>query len=331
MSTRTLGPIEDLLTADHARLDALLERADRGGTIDTTAYAELRAGLLRHIAMEEKVLLRDAAQRRGGMPLAIAREVHRDHGKIAALLVPTPTHALCEELRRTLDAHDALEEGAEGVYAACDALAGESAREVVARLSKQPEVPMAKHYDGPLVGIQKKRMEMDVADPVAHLLACHERIRSFVGVSARIASTPTAPHDDIAEAVARVRRYFTVALPLHEQDEELSILPRLMHASWGAQVGDALAIMTADHAKLRAILDELDASWRVLADDPAQIASLAPRLAVPQRALEELFERHLAMEETTIFPSLSRVLHPETLTEIAAEIRARRTSSTQAT
>jgi hypothetical protein len=275
-------------------------------------------------------LLRDAAARRGGRPLPIARELRRDHGKIAALLVPTPTPALCEELRRTLEAHNALEEGAAGVYAECDALAGDRGAEVVARFRAQPEVPMAKYYDGPLVAVQKKRMEMDTSDPVAHLLACHERIRSFVALSARMISTPAAPHGDIADAVARVRRYFTVALPLHEQDEELSIRPRLIRANAAVDVEDALAMMTAQHTTLHEILGELEASWRVLAEDPAQLASLAPRLEGPQRALEELFDLHLSMEETVVFPALPRLLRPDALSEIVTEIRARRTAETMA-
>jgi hypothetical protein len=56
--TSMAGPIETFLTADHARIDALLAKAERpDGTIDAEVYAEFRQGLLRHIAMEEKILL----------------------------------------------------------------------------------------------------------------------------------------------------------------------------------------------------------------------------------------------------------------------------------
>lgn len=52
------GKIHCYLAADHDRLDALLERAISDPTnIDAAAYAQFRAGLLKHIAMEEKVLL----------------------------------------------------------------------------------------------------------------------------------------------------------------------------------------------------------------------------------------------------------------------------------
>lgn len=53
------GPIYRFLADDHARLHALFEWAfDHGENFDHAAYAEFRAGLLKHIAMEEKILLR---------------------------------------------------------------------------------------------------------------------------------------------------------------------------------------------------------------------------------------------------------------------------------
>jgi len=57
------GKIHCYLAGDHDRLDALLERAmSDPANIDAAAYAQFRAGLLKHIAMEEKVLL-PAAQK----------------------------------------------------------------------------------------------------------------------------------------------------------------------------------------------------------------------------------------------------------------------------
>jgi hypothetical protein len=144
------GPIEVFMTEDHVRLDRLLKRALReDGSIDATPYDEFRRGLLRHIAMEEKVLLPFARARNGGEPLAMARTLRTDHGEIAKLLVPTPTSALCQELCEVLARHNGLEEGLHGLYAACDALAGRDADDVVTCLRAVPEVPVAPHYDGP--------------------------------------------------------------------------------------------------------------------------------------------------------------------------------------
>ena len=152
------GPIETFLTADHARLDSLLAVAVRpDGTVDAQAYAAFRQGLLRHIAMEEKVLLPYAKAKRGGEALPVAAQLRKDHGALAALLVPSPTPQICAELRAILSRHNALEEGHEGLYAACDTLAHGEADGVIARLGALPSVPMAPHYDGPLVSKHLQR------------------------------------------------------------------------------------------------------------------------------------------------------------------------------
>jgi hypothetical protein len=144
--------IHCLLADDHRRLDALLERATaNAGRIDCEAYAEFRAGLLKHIGMEEKVLLPAVHRLRGGEPLAVAASLRLQHGAIAALLVPTPTPDVVATLRAVLDAHNALEEGPGGLYETCETIAGKRVDALVADLRAAPEVPVAAHVDGPKV------------------------------------------------------------------------------------------------------------------------------------------------------------------------------------
>lgn len=145
-----VGPIEELLTSDHARLSALLDRADAGTDLDRTAYDELRRGLLRHIALEEKVLL-PAVREATGAAHPLARDLRVEHGHIAKLLVPPPSRALCDELRQVLVRHNALEEGEGALYATCDRLLVKDLPGVLRRLREYPEVPAAPYYDGPLL------------------------------------------------------------------------------------------------------------------------------------------------------------------------------------
>jgi hypothetical protein len=147
-----VGPIYRFLAGDHARLDRLLERAvTEAGAIDRAAYAEFRAGLLKHIGMEEKILLPAAQRLRGGEAFALAAKVQRDHGALAALLVPTPTPAIIATLRTILEGHNALEEGSGGLYECCERLMGAEAEVLLAQLQAAPEVPVAPHADGPQV------------------------------------------------------------------------------------------------------------------------------------------------------------------------------------
>jgi hypothetical protein len=146
------GPLRTFLASDHTRLDGLLRRAmTAGGAVDRAASAEFRAGLLRHISLEEKILLPAAQRWQGGDPLPLAATLRLDHGALAALLVPTPTPAIIAALRTVLTAHNPLEEGPGGVYERCEHLAGAEADALLAQLHAAFEVPVAPYSDGPQV------------------------------------------------------------------------------------------------------------------------------------------------------------------------------------
>ncbi len=146
------GPIFQLLAEDHARLEALLRKAvARPGEFDRESFAAFREGLLRHIALEEKILLPAAREARGGEPLPQARRLRVDHGAIAALLVPTPDEEIVGEIRKILGPHNELEEAEGGLYATCDALLSAEAAAIVERMRAYPPVKVARHKDGPRV------------------------------------------------------------------------------------------------------------------------------------------------------------------------------------
>src|SRR5262245_35531822 len=146
------GPLYRFLAADHARLDIVLRCAIAvPGQIDRAAYAEFRSGLLKHIGMEEKILLPAAQRVRGGEPLPLAAKLRLDHGALAALLVPTPTPAIISALRTILTAHNPREERPGGTYEVCEQLVGPEADALLARLQNAPEVPVSPHADSPRV------------------------------------------------------------------------------------------------------------------------------------------------------------------------------------
>lgn len=146
------GSITRILVDDHRRLERLLESAiDRGGRVERKSYDGFRAGLLRHIGIEEKILLPAALRQRGGEPLPIAAKLRLDHGAIAALLMPTPTFGVLATLRSVLEKHNLLEEGPEGLYHTCDTVLGEEIDQLVIRLSAAPEVTVLPCSDTPAV------------------------------------------------------------------------------------------------------------------------------------------------------------------------------------
>lgn len=140
-----------LLEDDHARLDALLDRAVADPEkIDEEAYMEFRRGLLRHIGIEEKLFM-SKLRAEGGEAAELAHLIRQEHSAIALLLVPPPTHALVAELRILLTAHNPLEEGPDGMYAIAERLLGDDLAEVVEKARNAPPVPPAPYRDGPRV------------------------------------------------------------------------------------------------------------------------------------------------------------------------------------
>jgi hypothetical protein len=147
-----MGPIHRLLAGDHARLDVLLTCASPpSGGMDLASFALFRAGILRHIGMEEKVLLQEGRRANGGEPLPMASRLRIDHGAIAILLVPSPTPGTVAEIRSILAGHNEVEEGPDGFYEVSDRLLAPSVEAVLERLRTFPEVKLAPHVDGPRV------------------------------------------------------------------------------------------------------------------------------------------------------------------------------------
>jgi hypothetical protein len=146
------GPVTHFLMEDHRRLENLLQSAvAQADQVDQGAYTQFRAGLLRHIGMEEKILLPAAQRLRDGEPLLIASKLRLDHGALATLLMPTPTAPIIARIRGILKEHNILEEGPGGLYETCDELAGSEATQLLAKLKAAPEVTVLPHSDTPTV------------------------------------------------------------------------------------------------------------------------------------------------------------------------------------
>jgi hypothetical protein len=146
------GPITDFLVKDHERLEGLLQSAvAHAGSIDQETYDQFRAGLLRHIGLEEKILLPAAQRLRSGEPLSIAAKLRLDHGAIASLLMPLPSAAVIATIRAVLKVHNTIEEGPGGLYETCDELAGSEAAQLLAKLEAAPELGVLPCSDSPVV------------------------------------------------------------------------------------------------------------------------------------------------------------------------------------
>lgn len=167
-----------------------------------------------------------------------------------------------------------------------------------------------------------RRPDIAPDDVVGPLLACHERIRMFSGMAERLGSGAHS-REEVAEAASRVARYFRVALPLHVDDEELSIRPRLIAAAAPARVLEALDAMTSEHVPLEELLAALLPRWSELAREPERLDVLRRALASDAEELRVRFDAHLEAEERLIVPAIGAALASAGLA-IREEMRARR-------
>ena len=141
-----MGAIADFLARDHDRLDALFSRADEDGR----SYEAFRRGLLKHVGMEEVILV-PAARRLSGKAPSLAAKIRLDHAALTGLLIPAPTRKLLGAIRTILQPHNVLEEEHGGLYEQCERAVGLAADDVYRALLKAPEIPPAAHVDSPQV------------------------------------------------------------------------------------------------------------------------------------------------------------------------------------
>lgn len=139
-----LGPIGEFMVSEHVLLDTLLAQAAHGSV---EAYREFRQRLLRHIRIEERLLLPMAERKRGGKPLQLAARLRLDHGALAALMMVPPSGRTFQAVSAVLKAHNPLEETSGGVYEQCEMMAGPEARDLLLQCEETPPVPVSPWID----------------------------------------------------------------------------------------------------------------------------------------------------------------------------------------
>ncbi len=164
-------------------------------------------------------------------------------------------------------------------------------------------------------------MERDAVDM---LLACHQRIRNFTGIAVRLADATGAALPEIANAVEAVHRYYSIALPLHEADENDSVYPRLRRNLTDASERASLQAMVDQHGPIDAVVARLVPGWAEVKAHPEKLRSQADELRANAAQLQDLWREHLALEEEIVFPLIRSRLTPDDLNAIHAEMKQRR-------
>ena len=111
--------IYEVMAAEHLRLDGsldLMQSRKRNANVET--YQIFRETLLRHIRIEERILLQMAQERNDCKPLALAARLRLDHGDLAAMTMLPPTPKALAAVRTVLKVHNPLEDGPGGALRA---------------------------------------------------------------------------------------------------------------------------------------------------------------------------------------------------------------------
>ena len=156
-------------------------------------------------------------------------------------------------------------------------------------------------------------------EPLAMLVACHGRMRKQLATLARLEHhLPEHGCDTDARTAARaILRYFDSAAVHHHEDEEDSVMPRIL-----ARVPESRAVA----ARLAREHEELERQWRRLRPLLSGIAAGQRAVLSPRMVLDVTgaYDAHLASEEAELIPLAADVLTPDELRAIGREMATRR-------
>jgi len=173
--------------------------------------------------------------------------------------------------------------------------------------------------------------EHTFAEPLGLLSDCHRRIEKFLEQLLRVTRAAVGgPLDEMQrDALATALAYFRRAAPLHTDDEEASLFPRLriLAENGNTNARRALAVMERlehdhDAADLRhALIDELGTHWlEHNALGSAEVAQLESELT----QLRAFYAAHIAVEDKELFPLAGTLLDNAQIETIGREMASRR-------
>jgi hemerythrin-like domain-containing protein len=165
------------------------------------------------------------------------------------------------------------------------------------------------------------------SQPLQLLTECHRRIEYFLEVL-RLVVIPTHETDvspEQAWALTWALRYFREVAPRHTQDEEHSLFPRLRESAVPESM-DALAAMDrleADHLRMEALQRQMESAGRQWVRAGHATRLQRTQMYVWLDELQELYHRHIDVEDTQIMPLALKTLNVGQLRSIAQEMRIR--------
>ncbi len=164
--------------------------------------------------------------------------------------------------------------------------------------------------------------------PLALMSDCHRRVERFLGlllrVTAEAAGGPLNPLQ--REALETALRYFREAAPKHTADEEESLFPRLraLDTPESREVLAKVQRLEGDHQTAAPAHHAVEIFGRLWLVQNRLETDVVILLQSHLGALHALYGRHIAVEDTEVFPLAARLLGDAELAAVGREMAARR-------
>src|SRR5439155_26137784 len=163
-------------------------------------------------------------------------------------------------------------------------------------------------------------------EPLGLLSDCHRRIETFVGSLVAIAKLGGQPlSDEGSHALENALRYFREAAPKHTADEEQSLFPRLkaLETDESKSVYSKMDELENDHQWAESLHAEADRLGSKYLTDGILSENAATFLKTIE-SLTAMYQRHILVEDNSLFPFAAKALSQADKLTIAEEMATRR-------
>lgn len=163
-------------------------------------------------------------------------------------------------------------------------------------------------------------------DPIGMLKDCHRRIEQFLHILCLVVDRAPgrALNGEETAAVKAALQYFRVGGQRHTADEEESLFPRMRadeKTAGAVKEIDALETQHRDADDLHGAVDKLYSRW---VEGKALSAEDEEGLRTAMQRLKQLYEGHINVEESLVFPRAAEGLDRDAIAAIGEEFRTRR-------
>ncbi|HEX3891879.1 MAG TPA: hemerythrin domain-containing protein [Terracidiphilus sp.] len=162
-------------------------------------------------------------------------------------------------------------------------------------------------------------------DPIGMLTDCHRRIEQFLKILATVAERAAGRGltGEETAAVQSALHYFRTGGSRHTADEEESLFPKL-RAESPAETFAKLDALEADHEAASTLHDSVEQIYVRWIDQGTLDGEAQQQLSASMNRMTRLYQAHIKVEESDVFPQAAAVLDRGTIASIGEEFRARR-------